>query len=488
MVRMAGAEPVSATEDELGLGAGSAPGAGAGVGSAALAARSLARPAVAFVVVLGGLLGLQALFGDATGVLWVWLGLGLGAGAIAGRARLVWLVVIAAFVFYPGAVGLGLAARLGPWWFLQAAFAALVVGAGFGVGATIGAGRRPWSVAGSSWRRAGRAAHVVAVAAIVVPLLFVGGYVGYAGFVGSDTFLHPDRDPNCTTPSQAYGWTYEAINYDPADDARLAAANPDPKHCSSQGTTAGTLVQSPDGVPIAGWYIPAGDGLGPTGPTIVIVHGWHGNKSGMLAYAKPLHDRFNVVLIDLRDGGRSGNADVTMGLREQTDLEAMIDWLVATKHPAFIGALGNSMGGATVLAAASHDPRIKAVLLESTHASLVTSGGNIVENQHGFPAQPGGWAIAVFTSARLGLDVTSIDPEKTIRLLGTRPVLIIHSTGDLVDYPATSAELNFKAALDAGVPAEPEYCQRGKHGDSVITCPEQWSRWANDFFGAAANP
>jgi pimeloyl-ACP methyl ester carboxylesterase len=444
------------------------------------------RAVVAFLVVLGGLLGLQGLFGERPEVIWVWIGLGLGAGGIAARARWIWLVAVAAFVFYPAAAALHLAQALGPWWFLQAAFATVVVGAGFAVGATIGVGRRPWRIALESWARARRPARLAVIAAIILPLVATGGYTVYAGVVGSDTFLYPDRDPKCETPAQAYGWTYEAINYDAADDARLAAANPDPLHCSSQGSTAGTAVVSHDGIPIAGWYVPAGDGLPATGPTIVIVHGWHGNKSGMLPYAKPLHDRFNIVLIDLRDDGRSGDAEVTMGLREQTDLEAVIDWLVAAKHPSFIGVVGNSMGGATVLAAAVHDPRIEAVLLESTHADLVTSGGNIVENEHGYPAQPGGWAIATFTSARLGLDVTSIDPDKTIRELGSRPVLLIHGTADRVDYPATSAETNFHAALDAGVPAELEYCQGGTHGNSVKACPDQWSRWANDFFAAAA--
>ena len=315
----------------------------------------------------------------------------------------------------------------------------------------------------------------------------LAGYIVYAGLRGSAEFLRPaEADPNCTTPAQAYGWTYEAINYDPSDDARLAAANPDPRHCATQGAAAGPVVVSPDGVPIDGWYIPAGSGIGPTGPTIVIVHGWHTNKSGMLAFAAPLHARFNVVLIDLRDNGRSGPADVTMGLREQLDLEAMIDWLERTKTPRWLGALGNSMGGATVLAAAASDQRIRAVLLESTHANLITSGGNIIENEHGFPAQPSGWATITFVSARLGADVTTIDPERTIRELGDRPVLLVHGTADLVDYPATSAAINLRAALAAGVPAELVYCPGATHGQSVLKCPDLWTRTANAFFAGAA--
>jgi pimeloyl-ACP methyl ester carboxylesterase len=446
-----------------------------------------ARVLVAFLFLLGGMLLVRAWFGENEAVFGLWLCLGAAAGAITLAASRVWLVAIAAAGFYPLTTALGLAPRLGPFWYLQALLAFLVVGAGFALGATTGRDRRPWLVARDAWSGAGRAARASTVALVLAAVAGLGGYITYAGLRGSGDFIRPPNlDPNCTTPRQAYGWDYEAINYDPEDDAALAATNPDPRHCASQGATAGPEVLGPGQVPIAGWYIPAAAGTGPGGPTLILVHGWHGNKSGMLPYAKPLHERFNLVLLDLRDNGRSGIADVTMGIRESGDLEAMIDWLDRAKHPTWIGAVGNSMGGATVLAAAADDQRIRAVLLESTHARLIVSGGNIIENEHGFPAQPSGWATIVFTSLRLGLDVTSIDPERTIRLLGDRPVLIIHGTADRVDYPETSAELNLHAALDADVPAAVVYCRGGRHGQSVIQCPDTWSRWANDFFGVAA--
>lgn len=456
----------------------------AGIDGAARASRS--RLGVAILVSLVGVLALDWRLGDAVEVVAAWVGLGAIAGAIAGRAGLAWIAVPAAFLLYPGRVALGLAAGLGPWWLLQAALVAIALAGGFALGATFGPGRTPWAVARRSWVGAARTQRIIAAAAIAVPLLAFSGYVGYVAVVGSDMFTHPDRDRNCTTPDQKYGWKYEAINYDIADDARLAVENANSAACSSQGAEAGTAVVSPDGVRIAGWYIPAGDGSPPTGPTIVIVHGWHGNKSGMLRYAAPLHERFNVVLVDLRDNGRSGPADVTMGVREQTDLEAMLDWLEANKQPEWLGAVGNSMGGATVLAAAAHDQRIRAVLLESTHASLITSGGNIAENEHGYPAQPTGWAIAIGASWRIGTDVTSVDPMRTITQLGSRTVLIIHGTADEVDYPATSAELNLHAALEAGVPASLVYCPNGPHGKSVDVCPDMWTSAANAFFGEAA--
>ena len=58
-------------------------------------------------------------------------------------------------------------------------------------------------------------------------------YLGYAAWVGSDELVHPAPSRVCRLPS-AFGWTYEAINYDQASDAALAA-EPNPDDCAATG-------------------------------------------------------------------------------------------------------------------------------------------------------------------------------------------------------------------------------------------------------------
>jgi uncharacterized protein len=444
------------------------------------------RAVASFVAMFGCLLIADAAFGGSDAWWLLWTPVGIVAGAIAGRPRLAWLAVGASFLFFPASVAAGLAGALGPFWYLQALFGAVLACAGFALGSTIGRTRRPWTVARDSWRAAGLPRRALIIGSLCVIVAGLGGYIIYSGMRGSNTLLHPGRNANCQTPDQAYGWAYEAINYDVADDAVLAAANLDPTDCTSQGSSAGTEIVTPDRVRIAGWYIPAPNAAGPNAPTILIVHGWFGNKSTVLPLAAPLHDRFNLVLVDLRASGRSGDADVTLGLREQLDVEAMLDWIERVKHPGWIGAIGNSMGGATVLVAAASDDRIRAVLLESTHASVVASGGNVIENDYGFPAQPAGWATVMFASLRLGADVTAIDPARMIGRLGNRPVLLIHGTADRTDPPRMSAEVNLRSALAAGVPARLAYCEGGAHGMSAETCASAWGRWARGFFEEAS--
>jgi uncharacterized protein len=325
---------------------------------------------------------------------------------------------------------------------------------------------------------------LVAAVAVLAVVVFAG-YTAYVGAVGSDVLAHPTPAAICATPEQQFGWPYEAINYNIADDAKLAARNTDPARCADQGATAGSEVVTADGVAIAGWYIPAADGSGPMAPTIVLVHGWNANKSEVLRYGAPLHERFNLVALDLRGGGRSGGDEVTFGALERNDVRAVLDWLEREKRPASVGLMGNSMGGATALAAAATDERVDAVLLDSTHARATDLFARRLEVEEGHPPFPGGLAMAIGMRLRTGYDIGATDPIVTIPQLGTRPLLLIHGTDDAVDRPDESAERNLAAAHEAGVPTVIHYCEGGGHGKLIEHCADEWSAWATDFFGRA---
>jgi pimeloyl-ACP methyl ester carboxylesterase len=313
-------------------------------------------------------------------------------------------------------------------------------------------------------------------------------YGAYVGAVGSETFIHPSGNPDCRTPFVRYGWAYAAINYDIADDTALQLANPDMESCSSQGATAGSDVVTNDGVHIAGWYIPAANSAGATAATVVLVHGFAANKSEVLKYAVPFHATFNVVAIDLRGGGRSSRSEVTFGLREKLDLEAIIDWLERTKHPAHIAVMGNSMGGGTAVLAAASDQRIEALILDSMHARVEDLVGRNLEVDRGHPSLPGTPAILLGIWLRTGLNLMDANPVNVIPALGHRPLLLIHGTADVYDLPTRSVNANYQAAQAAGVPVELHMCEGGTHGKVIDTCPADWGRWSVEFLDRAFGP
>jgi hypothetical protein len=325
----------------------------------------------------------------------------------------------------------------------------------------------------------------ILVAVVLVLAVGLIGYTGYVGYEGSRRAV--DRDgtsTDCRTPDVQFGWDYEAINYDVADDAELQARNDDLTDCAYEGTQAGDEVVTDDGTRIGGWYIPAASGAAPDAPTVVLVHGFKANKSGVLKYGAGLHEEFNLVVYDARNTGRSTGTQTTSGVLEQQDLRAVLDWLERTKGPSEIGVLGNSLGAATALAEARNDPRVDALALDSMHTRIRYQMEARVDAE--YVAYFGTtWAIVTAIQLRTGVDVTTIDAEDTIGEYGVRPLLLIHGTGDTEDLPARTQAF-FNDAMARGIPTELYWCPDSGHnagaGMPVKVCRDEFAAWTRDFF------
>jgi pimeloyl-ACP methyl ester carboxylesterase len=335
-----------------------------------------------------------------------------------------------------------------------------------------------------------RSAAIVGLVALALAGVVIGGYAGYAAIFGSEDLIRPARSADCRTPATRYGWAYEAINYDATTDAQLRPVEDPPGsgiwRCDGHPAAAGALVVSADGTHLAGWYIPAADASAATGRTLVLVHGRSSNKSQYLRYGVPLHERFNLVLPDLRDAGQSDAADETMGVREAQDVEAFVGWLEAAKHPTWIGIVGTSQGGAAALEAAAGDPRIRAVVLDSTHSRIAETVARGIEQDRHLPAFPAQAAAFFGAWIRTGVDLSSVDPVDVIPRLGDRPLLIVHGGLDSYDPPLASALPNYAAAIRAGVLASIDVCPRGAHDAVIDRCPSEWASWVTTFLDQAA--
>lgn len=317
-------------------------------------------------------------------------------------------------------------------------------------------------------------------------LLLLVAYFAYIGYEGSRQLADsPTDSTDCRTPA-AMGWTYEAINYDIATDAALID-EADPTNCTTQGEPAGDEVTGPGAVGLAGWWIPAGSGAAPNAPTVMIAHGWSSNKSDMLERAAILHDRYNLLILDFRNHGRSERAATTQGVREAGDLRAMLDWLETAKAPTSVAVLGVSMGGASALNAAIRDDRVDAVIVESTHATLA----NAVQarlDESGYPLSlPGAWSALLGALIRTGVDLSSADPVQAITRLEARPVLIVSGGQDGAIGPGDAQAL-LAAATEAGAPATLEICESASHAQAPEACPEDYPAWVLGFLERVIPP
>lgn len=313
---------------------------------------------------------------------------------------------------------------------------------------------------------------------MALALVLLVAYLAFVGYQGSQVFGARDRSGDCRTPASAFGWAYEAINYDRASDSTLDAF-PDRTECPRAGQAAGSKLTASDGIRIAGWYIPAGR-QSATAPTIVLAHGDGKTKSEMLAWAAPLHADYNLVLFDFRNHGQSSGSVTTLGVREVGDLQAVLDWLEKAKSPPSVAVLGVSMGGVTAIDEAVGDDRVSAVILDSTHATLV--GSLQAQLQHeGYPlALPGAWSILLGGLLRTGEDMSVADPIQSIGRIGERPVLIVEAGKDDAVAPGDTADL-VKAAKDDGATVELQTCPSASHGGSVKTCSDDYAAWVLGF-------
>lgn len=315
--------------------------------------------------------------------------------------------------------------------------------------------------------------------ALALVLLVV--YLGWVGYQGSQLFAANDRAGDCRTPSSAFGWAYEAINYPIGSDAALQSFA-DRLNCANQGEAAGDALTSGDGTRIAGWYIPAGNQGGPTAPSVVLAHADGANKSEMLDWAAPLHGDYNLVLFDFRNHGQSSGEVTTLGVREADDLRAVIDWLAEAKRPTRIAVLGVSMGGAAAINEAAGDSRVNAVILDSTHATLANALQARLDRD-GYPLSlPGAWSILLGGLLRTGEDMSSADPVQAIARYRDRPVLIIAAGRDRAIGQSDSADL-LAAARQAGGSAELDTCTAAAHGAAIATCASEYAGWVRNFLG-----
>lgn len=314
---------------------------------------------------------------------------------------------------------------------------------------------------------------------MALALVLMVVYLGWVGYQGSRVFGAQARAGDCGTPASTFGWTYEAINYDIGSDHDLDAFA-DRTACPRQGEAAGTDLTTTDGTRIAGWFVPAANPDAAGSATIVLAHAQGANKSEMLAWAEPLHASYNLVLFDFRNHGQSSGDRTTLGVREATDLRAVVDWVEQAKAPSAIALLGVAMGGSAAIDEAAADTRVSAVILDSTHATLANALQAQLEKE-GYPfTLPGAWSILLAGLVTTGEDMTVADPVQSIARYGDRPVLIVAAGNDREIGPNDPAEL-VAAAKAKGAAAELETCPGAAHAESVSTCSDDYATWVLDF-------
>ena len=243
-------------------------------------------------------------------------------------------------------------------------------------------------------------------------------------------------------------------------------------------------LHTEDGLKLAGWFIPRqADGAELThASTLVVLHGWPEDKGSVLRGAVPLLDQFNLLLFDFRALGRSEGRHSTLGAREAKDVQAALSWLEASGHTE-IGVWGFSMGGAVALMTAGQDPRIRAVVTDTSFARLDIMARDVFH----IPLLGHGLALGMraWSGLFLGIDIRRVAPVEAAAQLKT-PSLIIHLKHDhLVPFDHA---LMLESALADHPNAEFWFRDQGFYGQVSAEYLERLRGFFDEHLGAEMLP
>jgi alpha-beta hydrolase superfamily lysophospholipase len=262
---------------------------------------------------------------------------------------------------------------------------------------------------------------------ILLILLLVAPLVAMVlGWLVAPSFLHPIRRP--LTP--------DLIQQADASFAQI-------------GVQRETFdVRALDDILLRGWKVRAAH---PNGSWVLLFHGVADNRMGVLEHALILlRAGYGVTLMDARAHGESEGPIATYGWLERNDTRATLDALVSSEHPVHIFALGESMGAGIALQSAAVDPRIEAVVAESSFANLREASYDYAGLQK-FPwlgrtlFAPGAWVMLAHGQSLAGFPAAEVSPAQAV---ATRafPVLLICDAADTT-LPCRHSQKIYAAAL-----------------------------------------
>jgi pimeloyl-ACP methyl ester carboxylesterase len=216
-----------------------------------------------------------------------------------------------------------------------------------------------------------------------------------------------------------------------------------------------------DGLELSGWYIPASDA---ERPVVLVAHGFNANKGNFLPAARLLHELgYAVFLFDFRGHGESAGRTVTLGAREALDVKAAHDWIARRFPGRTVHALGYSMGGAAVIAAAAQHGLFRRIALDSSFHSAEGVARATLLAPLGPLATPL-WNLGCFWGwLWSGVDLREHRPGRLIPELAGKPLLLIHGKADGI-IPYTETLLLHRASQER---AELWLVENARHAESI---------------------
>jgi len=235
-------------------------------------------------------------------------------------------------------------------------------------------------------------------------------------------------------------------------------------------------VTSPDGLKLAGWFIPSQNGA-----VIIMQHGYKSTRKELLNEAEMMyHHGYGILLTTVRAHDYSEGEMITFGMNEVNDMDAWYQYLLTRDDVDAnkIGILGNSYGGMLAIQYASLNKNIKAVVADCAFSSLQDTVETSVTYFTDLPAFPFAPLIVFWAEQETGFKMEDIDTTKWIAKISPRPVFLMQGGADVV-ISADSGQRLYDAAGD---PKELWFEPSLGHVDFDSDMPEEYENRVSQFF------
>ncbi len=229
-----------------------------------------------------------------------------------------------------------------------------------------------------------------------------------------------------------------------------------------------------DGMRLVAWFVSSEQ---KSDKVVILLHGYPADKANLLNWSSFLHNDFNLFFLDFRYFGNSEGSYTTIGFKEQQDLKAAIDYL-SDKGYNNIGAMGFSLGGAVAILTAPKDNRIKAIVSDSSFASIDLMGHQFYQNLFVFK-YPLTFLTKFWAQVFLGVNASEIAPEIAATRLAI-PILLIHSKDD--QTISFENALRIQKALQGNPRAEFFFLDEGTHGFLPENLQKKYQQKVIEFF------
>jgi alpha-beta hydrolase superfamily lysophospholipase len=242
----------------------------------------------------------------------------------------------------------------------------------------------------------------------------------------------------------------------------------------------GIEFNSPDGISLKGWYVPA---EGAAHGTIVYCHGLNRTRIEMLPDAEFGHSRgYNGVLFDLRHQGASGGAITTLGYQERLDVLGAVRYALEHEQAARpVVVWGVSMGAASALLAAAESPDISAVISDSSFDSMMGTMRHHLKLFLGLPGFPIADEVGYWVAWRGHFSPADFDLVKAVERIGDRPILFVAVEGDRRMPPSIARTLYAHAQS----PLKKIIVLPGRrHGEGFNQAREPYEKAVTDFLAS----